>query len=147
MIIISLIETTSNAVEHLLKLSMLVAASRYTTVISKDVVIYANTMLIHAEIYMPKALGEFGRSKISESTNIVADLIESSYVPISVDKIWKEASNDITNLMELRTILDNLKRAEKIIAVNGGFLPVRPVADLGKSAMWDFSLLTEEERN
>lgn len=135
----------SRRLEHLIKLSMLIAASNCTTDISREHVLYAHTILVQAEIYMPKALGEYGKSRVAESTNAVLDVIENSYMPISAASLWEELSSDITSLQEMMQVLRNLTEAKKINYVPEckGWLAVQPTANLGKHRFWDFNLLEE----
>lgn len=99
---------------HLLKLSIIIAATRLSTVIEKEDMLKANTLLHYTESNMPKALGEFGKSKYSDTTNKVLDYLNSSRAPVTVNELWKVVSNDLPKMSELVDILKNLQGAEKI---------------------------------
>lgn len=136
---------------HLLKLCLLVSASRAASTITEDDVVYANTILSHAEQLMPKALGEFGRAKNADVTHKVMQIIYSSPEAIGFKEIWAQVGGkDIDNFDQLSTIIKNLMMADKIQKVNdkGDLLPKRKVVTMDDSSgtvNWD--LISNEERN
>lgn len=134
---------------HLLKLCLIMSASRCAREISEEDVIHANTVLSHAEHFMPKALGEFGKSKHSDVSHKIVQFIESHSGIVEFKAIWKCVANDLEKQTDLATLLQNLMAAEKIQAVKGGlgFLPKKKAIDQSDSSMIDYSYLTEEERN
>lgn len=136
---------------HLLKLCMLLAAIRLSSEIGKEDVIYANTILAYAEHFMPKALGEFGKSKHADVAHKILQLLDNSDTILNSVKIWKAVHNDLDKSSELTTILENLVKADKIQAVQGGFLPKKKAlreADTGfKSETVNFNLLSKEEKD
>lgn len=132
---------------HLLKLCLIHAAACKSRVIEQEHVIMANTVLVHAEHSMPRALGEFGAASKSDVTNKVMNLLTSASTPMSFKDIWKHVSNDINSLSELRPIIENLQFAEKIIKIGTGFLAKRVlIQEKAKDRTVDFSILTESER-
>lgn len=136
---------------HLLKLAIVLASIRLSSIIGKEDVIYANTILSYAEHFMPKALGEFGKSKHSDVAHKILQLLSNSDTVMTSMKIWKAVHNDLDKPSELTTLLENLSRAEKIQSVTGGFLIKRKVlkeADTGfKSEVVNFNLLSKEEKD
>lgn len=134
---------------HLLKLCLIMSAARYSTDITDKDVVHANTILTHTEQLMPKALGEFGKSRHSNVSNRIVQFLESSDSIVSFKEIWKNVSSDLEKQQDLVTVLQNLIAADKIQQVPGGkgFLPKRRVLDDTDSDTLDYSLLTEEERN
>jgi hypothetical protein len=132
---------------HLLKLILIVSASRLSTKIEEQDVIYANTMLTHAEYFMPKALGEFGKARNSDITHKIIQIIENNNdIPINFKSIWKKVSSDLDKPTNLADLLTNLTQAEKIQYVEDlGYLPKRAAIELVDSSLIDFSLLTPEE--
>lgn len=135
---------------HLLKMCFIAAASRGSTIITEDDIIYANTILTFTEGLMPKALGEFGRSRQSEVVHKVMQVLEAATLPMSFKKIWKHVLSDLEKREQLMDILMNLSVAEKIIAVPGKanhFLPRRQEAVKLPDDIYDSSILTEQERN
>lgn len=145
---------------QLLKLSIIVCASNLLqssnasgerehgasfTITEQDVIV-ANTILSAAEFSMPRALGEFGKSKYSDVSNKILDLLISSRKPMKIHDIWKEVNRDLEKLSQLGDIMAALQQAEKIQYIKDtGFLPKRAVPKKAKFVDW--SLLTEEERN
>ncbi len=133
---------------HLLKLCLVITASRLSTVISEGDVIYANTLLTFTENLMPKALGEFGKARNSAVTHKIMTLIDTTELPITVHAIWKVVHQDLDNRNQLIEILGNLTVAEKIQSVSGsGYLPKKAVRQEGIEGAVDWSLLTKEERD
>jgi hypothetical protein len=132
---------------HLLKLCLITSASRYSKVIEERDVIYANTILCHAEYFMPKALGEFGKAKHSDVSHKILSLVERTWEVVTFKDIWKHVSNDLEKMQDLTTLLQNLVAAEKLQSIPGkGFLAKRRVIDDKHASLVDYSLLTKEER-
>lgn len=134
---------------HLLKLCLIVSAARLSREISEEDVVHANTVLSHAEHFMPKALGEFGKSKHSDVSHKIVQFIEGHHGVVEFKDIWKNVANDLDKQADLATLLQNLIAADKIQTVKGGigFLPKKKAIDQSDSSMIDYSFLTEEERN
>lgn len=136
---------------HLIKLCLIASASRGDTCIRLQDVIYANTVLSHAEHYMPRALGEFGKAKNSAVADKILRIINSNPGITVTRDIWKEISSDLEDIGKLAPILMSLKEAGKIQAVHVGevygYLPVRKIAQYDENPYIKLSLLTEEERN
>ena len=134
---------------HLIKLCLIHAAARGSTVISEDVVICANTVLSHTEKLMPKALGEFGKAKDSDITHKVMQILDSTSKILSMNDIWKHVHNDLESIGKLGDLLRNLIMADKIIPVKepkAGFLPKKiPVITVDEDTV-DWNYLTTEER-
>lgn len=135
---------------HLLKLSMIITAADVSDTITERNVIRANTMMAMAEKKMPKALGEFGTSRYSDSTNKVLDYLTTRIKPASSQEIWKVVQKDLNKPSELNDILLNLKTAEKIqiISVMGktGYLPMHRADVQWKDKYLDLDWLTPQER-
>ena len=137
---------TNRRLTHLLKLCLIVTASRVGDSITKDDVVYANTLLSFTEQLMPKALGEFGKSKFSEVTHKVMTALDATPSPLNLQGIWKIVHTDLDSRNQLVEILGNLQVAEKIQVVNGGYLPVRAVREEGVTGSINWDLLTTTER-
>lgn len=132
----------------LFKLCMIIAVSYGRTIVNAEDVLYANTMLSHAEQLMPKALGEFGRAKNSDVTHKVLQVIYNAEGITTAKDIWKAVSNDLDKFSDLGPILEGLATADKIQrAPEGrGFLPKRSVIEHDTNGLVDYSLLSSEER-
>jgi len=135
--------------DHLIKLCLIVSAARTSSTITDRDVIYANTILSHAELYMPKALGEFGKGKNSDVSHKVLSIIHANHGVTTLRELWKQIHQDLNDMKELGNILNNLHEAGKIQRVPsmGGFLPQHQLAGDGAGDRFvDMSLLTDEER-
>lgn len=113
---------------HLLKVCLLFAANALRTEIMLEDVIAANTLLTVTEDDMPKALGEFGKSKYSDVANKVVEHLNSVLAPQNLNQLWKVVSHDLDCKARLADIITGLLASEKVQNVKGGFLPVRRVA-------------------
>jgi Protein of unknown function (DUF3987) len=133
---------------HLLKLCIIVSASRISNTITESDVIYANTILFHAEQYMPKALGQFGKSKNSDVLHKIVSLVAAAEGLVTFKDIWKHVSSDLEKMTDLSTLLQNLIAADKIQSIAGkGFLPRVSMVREVSSTTVDYSLLTDEEKD
>ena len=138
---------------QLIKLCMICAAMRGAVLIGEADVILANTMLSHAEQFMPKALGEFGKAKSSDIAHTILGIIHSASRLVTLEELWKVVSQDLDTNTQMMDILRKLLDAGKIqtakLQVEGGlksgFLPIRREV-VEKSEYIDFGLLTQEER-
>lgn len=137
---------SSRRYTHLLKLCLLVAAMRLSTTVELKDVILANSILTYTESSMPKALGEFGRSKDSDAQHNIMTALYESHRPLGVEDLWKVVSRDLDKTSRLVELLQSLTQAGKIQLVPnkpGYFLPVqRPVVSPTASYV-DLSLLKE----
>jgi len=131
---------------HLLKLCLVVSAARFRKEVTAEDVVYANTILTFTEHLMPKALGEFGKSKYSDVTHKVASLLATTNKPLKLNDIWKHVSTDLERQSQLMDILQSLAAAEKIQSTKGGFLGVQKVMNMETSDILDYNLLSAEER-
>jgi len=131
---------------HLIKLCLVVAASRCSMTIEEEDIIYANTLLSFTEQLMPKALGEFGKARNSEVTHKVMLAISSTLLPIHVKDLWKAVHTDLENRNQLIDIINNLMIAEKVQVAQGGYLPIKKVRSERIEGTVNWNLLTEEER-
>ncbi len=128
---------------HLLKLCLIFAVSRHSLKVTKNDCLEANTLLHHTETKMPKALGEFGRSKYSDVSNIVCDALARTDHPLSFTEVWKLVAKDLNKTTDLMDLLKNLMAAQKIqvltIAGKQGYMPMHVV-----HKEWDSSLLLND---
>lgn len=99
---------------HLLKIAMLLAAFDFSSLIKKEHVIRANTMLAIAEKKMPRALGEFGASRTALASGKILAHLANVVMPQSATDLWKVVSRDLAKMTDLIEILSNLKVAERI---------------------------------
>jgi hypothetical protein len=134
---------------HLIKLCLVISASRLSVTITESTVLYANTILTYAEQFMPKALGQFGKGKNSDVSHKVLEVIYSANSVVTIKDIWYHVHADLEKLPQLAEILINLAEADKIQRVNSpvaGFLPKRKVIQELADGLVDYSLLSNEEK-
>ena len=128
---------------HLLKLCLVCAASRASRIIDMQDVVLASSLLSFTESSMPKALGEFGKSKNAEAANKIMSALYEARRPLKLTDLWKIVSNDLEKIHDLSTLLINLQNAEKLQTVKGeGFLPKQRPLDK-KMLYVDYDILHE----
>lgn len=110
---------------HLLKLCTVVAACRYKKDIDEDTVIQANTYLTYIQNLMPKALGEYGRSQDSATTQKIMTFIQRSPEPVTMKALAKQVATDVTSMHVLRQIVEKLIASDKVVFEGSGIVPVR----------------------
>lgn len=132
---------------HLLKLCLIVAACHKRKVITDYDVVYANTILTHAEHSMSRALGEFGMSQKSEINNKLMQLLRAATKPLTMKEIFAQLSNDVQSFREIQPMVEGLLVADKIIRAGNGFLAKQAVfKEFNYDHTVDFDLLTKHER-
>jgi hypothetical protein len=128
---------------HLLKLCVILCASDLRTVITAQDALNANTLLHYTELRMPKALGEFGKSKYSDTAHAILDILSHTTKPMTMNELWKVVAKDLSKINELGDIIKNLMAAEKIqvVTLKGkqGYMPL-----FKEQHRWDTSLLRPE---
>lgn len=134
---------------QLLKLCVILATAKFQSEVNDEDVLQANTILSHAELLMPKAMGEFGRSKNSSVANKIMDVVERATKPVTTKEIWAQVRQDLTTMKDLIDLLNGLITADKLQSVGGhsngaGFLPKKVPAKQPRYVDWQF--LTSEER-
>lgn len=126
---------------QLLKLCILTTCSRFTTEMSVDDVVFANTLLSFTEHFMPQALGQFGKNKDGDVSSKIISYLRSNFpVPKTVQDILVPIAAD-TNYKELTPILNNLVVTEKIVATAAGYLPKLPSYKDIKTSHVDWNML------
>lgn len=136
---------------HLWKLCMIVAVANGRMEIQLPDVIYANTMLAYAEKFMPKALGEFGKSANSEVTHKIVELVHGARRIVKPLELWESVHTDLKDIHEMNKIIASLMHASKLKYVpgegneSGGYLTVLKEFT-GDLPYVDWSLLSLEEQ-
>lgn len=128
---------------HLLKLCIICGAARVSRVLEMQDILLANSLLTFTETAMPKALGEFGKSRNSEAANKIMSALYETRKPLKLPELWKMVSQDLEKIADLSNLLVNLQNADKIQVVKGeGFLPKQKPLDR-KLVYVDYNLLKE----
>ena len=137
---------TGRRLTHLLKLSLVCAAARYSKHITVADVLMANTLLTYAEFSMPKAMGQFGKGKNSAVTHKIMELINGSDHPVTMAEIIRHVHSDVDNLANINDLITGLKVADKIQIIEGGkFLPKKLVIPFSDSHLVKPTWLLPEE--
>ena len=135
---------------QLLKLCLICSAMRLSTTIEEEDVLLSNTILTHAESQMPKALGEFGKSRNASVANKIMQVLSSTSKPLTYIELYTVVSTDLDKAADLGEILKNLAAAGKIMPVRmdntSGFISKISISVDWSSQLLDINLLTEEER-
>lgn len=134
---------------HLIKLSMIFAAMDCRTVIEVDDAIKANTLLYVTETRMPRALGEFGKSRNAEISNKILGILSHHGQPCSANFLLKQLVNDVDSKGHLTDVLFHMAQAERIksITINNkqGWVPNYGIQREWKAELIDKSFLLPEE--
>jgi len=107
----------SRRLTHLIKLCLVLSASRISTEITQDDVLRANTILGAAEYSMPKALGHFGRSKNSAVIHSLLEAIEEAGRPVLPRELYSKFSSDFNKETEFTSVLMDLQTSGKLAVV------------------------------
>lgn len=140
---------SSRRFTHLLKLAMIIAVSDLRNQISQEDVLNANTLLHYTELRMPKALGEFGKSKYSDVANTIIDALMKAHKPVNMTELWKLVAKDLNKISELGDIMKNLLTSSKVqvvtIAGKQGYMPMHNHVTRWASELLNDDFLFEEE--
>lgn len=136
---------------HLLKLCMLVAATRVRKNIMAEDVLFANTLLTYTEHKMPNAMGEFGKAKNSDVAARIISVLSEARQPQSTQQLWKQVQSDLDRVEDLNKLLAGLVQGGKLQYVHRspkssveGYLIVR--SQLKTNTMYvDYDLLKESK--
>lgn len=111
----------SRRYQQLLKLCIVMASSVNHLLITKEVVLEANTILTFAERYMPDALGEHGLNRSSPAAARILDAIKyATGGVIEVADLYKIVASDVKDFKECRDLIMNLVQAGKAQATRAG---------------------------
>lgn len=114
--------------DHLLKLSMIMAATRLSTTMDIDDVVTANSILGVAEFSMHKALGHFGRSKQSTIMHSIIEYMETVGKPVVLKELYTVFVSDFNKETEFMSMIMDMQNSGRIRAVNIGTEEVRKPA-------------------
>jgi hypothetical protein len=136
---------------HLLKLCIILSASKLSVVITSRTVIEANTLLAAAEKKMPFALGEYGKGKYQEVSSQILDLLNRATKPLSINEIYKKVGRDLSKMTELSDIMKSLVYTERVqimtILGKQGYMSKHIESKSWASDLIDPKFLTKEERD
>lgn len=128
---------------HLLKLCLVCAAAHCTRELTEQTVILANTILTYTENDMPKALGEFGKSKDADISSKIMQALYDAKEPMGTSALLKVVKNDLDKQQQLGEIMMKLCNAEQAQLIPGkGYLPKQKILNT-RQMFVDFELLKE----
>lgn len=128
---------------HLLKLCLVVSAAHATTSIGIREVVLANSILSWTENDMPKALGEFGKSRDADVSGKIMSALYEAKEAMSTSMLLKIVKNDLDKSTQLGEIMMKLVNAGQVQVVAGvGYLPKTKILDT-KQLYVSFDLLKE----
>lgn len=143
----------SRRLTHLIKLCLILSASRLSTEITEDDVLRANTILGAAEYSMPKALGHFGRSRNSAVIHSMLESIEEAGRPVLPRDLYAKFSADFSREVEFTAVLMDLQTSDKIVPVRDpktdtflGLMVVEPQFPAWLEPLMVLDELTKQER-
>jgi hypothetical protein len=105
---------------HLLKLCIIVMAVAKRREILVEDVLLANTILSFAEQSMPKAMGELGKKKSSDTSSLIMNILYEARAPVLPMELWEHVEKDLEHMSDLTRLLMNLQAANKIQGVKTG---------------------------
>lgn len=129
---------------HFYKLCLVLAALDLSKVITKDIAVRANSILSYTEQLMPKALGEFGRSRNSDVSQQVIEILDKAGEHgIDHISIYKKVAKEVEDLHEFTKILNKLVTSGRVEIFNK--TKFRTVVDKSRTALphVDYNLLRE----
>jgi len=105
--------------DHLIKLSMTLAALRQSMTIEHSDIFEAHEILKATEIMMPESLGEFGLSQMAAAKQRMVEFLSHATKtgPVTQDILWAVMQKDM-KLVDFYNSLHELVNAGKIIQVN-----------------------------
>ena len=131
---------------QLLKVAALCAMSDLRMEISYDDMLLANTVLVYTEVFMARAMGEFGESKNATVSHKVLSYLAYKGKPVEIQELFRAVSTEVESVTKLLDVMSNLARADKVMAVASmGYtakLRGRGTLDV-KGVHSDLNLLTE----
>jgi len=129
---------------HLIKLAMVHAVTRCSMVVDTVDLVRANTVLSHAEEFMPRAYGDFGASKTSAQTHKILQIMEDS-TGMTTQELWAHVQADFDKIETFTGAISGLVHAGKLSIYEGRLYPVKQVVARVTNDILDYSYLTEEE--
>lgn len=131
---------------HLIKLCLVNAALRLSTTITEQDVILAHSILSWTEEFMPRALGEFGKSKHSDVTAKIIEALATAAAPQTIHELYQVVATDLEKYNQMPDIIAGLVQADKIQRAGNGFL-LKIAARKESGKYLDYSLLVEAAGN
>lgn len=133
---------------QLLKLILIHTVSRGKLAVDNEDIIRANTILTHAEHFMPKALSAFGQAKNNLLRYNIMQAIDSAKAGLNFTELWQAVQSEAKDIGELQECIRSLVYANKIQNVDGKLLPMKKALNTGAvTNIIDYRYLTDEEKS
>lgn len=130
---------------HLLKLSLVHAASRLSPEIEPIDIRRANTVLDYTEHFMPEAFGEFGTARNSGMTHKIIRELETSEKLMGLHDLWAKMQLDFDKLDTFQNHVMGMVQAEKLQMVGDKLLPKKRVLETPVNEFLDYRYMSDEE--
>jgi len=119
--------------QHLIKLSMILAASRMSDTVELADVTQAQNILIETEKKMPEALGEFGLSPAGVAKQRILEFIQQAREPVSEKVLWAMMNKDFGKRADMLNSMIDLVNTGKIVQVETKYGKSYIYKDIGLS--------------
>jgi hypothetical protein len=103
---------------HLLKMLIISAAAADKDTIAVKDVVYCNTLLARAELYMPHALSNYGYAWNSQISSAVLDTLRHTTKPLPLRELYRQVITDVGNMETLQKIVKTFVEADLVQTVN-----------------------------
>lgn len=130
---------------HLLKLAMIHAVSRCSMEITELDIIRANTVLHHAEQYMPDAYGDFGMSRNSPQIHKIMRVIEEN-PGLTTGELWAKMQSDFDKIDNFVTVMSGMNHAGKVQSYQERIYPIKRVVEEVRNDILDYDYLSAGEK-
>lgn len=137
---------------HLIKLIIILAAIDLTLTPTEEHCILANTILYNTELAMPSALGEYGKSKFADISNLILTALNKAEEPLGLRHLWKLVSRDLNKYTDLLEVMQGLEMAERVQRIDNHrrgvqYLPNNDLKTRWPEGLTDFTLLLNKEHS
>lgn len=102
---------------HLIKLSMIEAASNLRMEITEQDILTANTILCAAEANMTSALGNFGGGKYSQASHNIITYVESRPNTLTMTDIYRVFASEFSKQTEFTAVFTDLVDSNRLVLV------------------------------
>ena len=103
---------------HLQKLCMIIAASKFCMEISANDILHANSILLFAESFMQRALGEYGGLRQGIPETVIMQTLNSSPVPLTTQQLIGATHHVIDNVTRLGEYCGKLALMKRICLID-----------------------------
>jgi hypothetical protein len=117
-----LIDYTNRRFTHVLKVAILIAASRLSTTITAADIKLSNTLLVNAENGMTSALGEVGSDKRGPQIHSILSALKAARGSVAPQDLWERVAKEIPIHNEFLALMQNLAASRRVTMVGSKYL-------------------------